>query len=102
MAKIEQTFMTRNLKLHGEIRKVEEIDNSFEGKDGKVIESKSVLLKIDDDEEERVELYDKNSDNLTNYRKGQIGTFTLRLDYKPTFGAGNFEGKMLIIEFEED
>ena len=102
MAKIEQTFMTQQIKLHGEIRKVEEADLSFTSKDGKAIESKAVLLKVDDDDEERVELYDKNSDSLTSYQKGQVGTFTLRLDMKPTFGAGNFEGKMLIIGFEED
>lgn len=102
MARIEQTFMTQQLKLHGEIRKVEEADLSFVSKDGKAIESKAILLKVDDDDENRVELYDKNSDSLTSYQKGQVGTFTLRLDMKPTFGAGNFEGKMLIIGFEED
>lgn len=102
MAKIEQAFVTQQIKLHGEIRKVEEVDNSFTSKDGKVVESKSVLLKVDDDDENRVELYDKNSDNLTSYSKGQTGTFTLRADLKPTFGVGNYEAKMLIIGFEED
>ena len=102
MAKIEQAFVTKQMKFHGEIRKVEEVTTSFEGKDGKLIERKYVLLKVDDDDEERVELYDKNSDNLTSYSKGQVGTFTLRLDYKPTFGVGNHEGKLLIIEFVED
>lgn len=102
MAKIEQTFMTKQLKLHGEIRKVEEVDLSFTGKDGKLVESSAVLLKVDDDDEERVELYDKNSENLTGYAKGQVGTFTLRMDMKPTFGAGNYEAKMLIVGFVED
>lgn len=102
MAKIEQTFMTKCLKLHAEIRRVEEQDNSFTNKEGKVIESKAILLKVDDDEEERVELVDKNSENIQTYHKGQTGTFTIRLDYKPTYGAGNHEGKMLVVEFEED
>lgn len=102
MAKIEQTFMTKGLKLHGEIRKVEVEESSFTGKDGKTIETKATLLTIDDDDEERVKLYDKQSDALSSYAKGQVGTFTLRLDYKPTYGAGNMEAKMLVVGFEQD
>lgn len=102
MAKIEQTFATKQVKIHGEIRKVEEVDLSFTGKDGKVVESKATLLKIDDDDEERIELYDKQSDAIGTYARGQVGTFTLRMDYKPTYGAGNMEAKMLVVGFEQD
>lgn len=102
MAKIEQAFVTKQIKIHGEIRKVEEVDTSFTNKDGKLVEGKATLLKVDDDDEERIELYDKQSDAIGTYAKGQVGTFTIRLDYKPTFGTGNHEGKMLVIGFEED
>lgn len=102
MAKIEQAFVTKRIMIHGEIRKVEEVDTSWTDKEGKPHESKAILLKVDDDDEERVELYDKQSDAIGSYAKGQVGTFTLRLDYKPTFGVGNIEGKILIIGFEED
>lgn len=102
MAKIEQAFVTKRIRLHAEIRKVEEVDTSWTDKEGKLHESKATLLKVDDDDEERVELYDKQSDALGSYAKGQVGTFTLRADMKPTFGTGNYECKILIIGFEED
>lgn len=102
MAKIEQAFVTKQIKIHGEIRKVEEVDTSWTNKEGKLVEGKAILLSIDDDDMARVMMYDKCSDNITSYKVRQTGTFTIRLDYKPTFGTGNIEGKILIIGFEED
>lgn len=101
MAKVEQTFMTKALKIHGEIRKAEWEDNSFT-KDGKLHESKSMKIKVLDDNDDMIELYDKTSEQINSYQRGQVGTFTIRLDYRPTYGAGNYECKMLVIGFAED
>lgn len=102
MAKIEQTFRTMGLKLHGEIRKAEWEDTSWTDKEGKLHESKIMKIKVLDDNDDMIELYDKNSDAVQTYAKGQVGTFTLCLDYKPTYGAGNHDGKMLVVGFAED
>ena len=101
MAKIEQTFSVE-LKLHGEIRRAEWEDNSFTTKDGKVVESKSMKIKVLDDNDNMAEIYDKQSDAIQTYQRGQVGTFTLRMDYKPTFGVGNYETHMLVVGFAED
>ena len=102
MAKIKETFKTKNLKLHGEIRKVEEVVNSFVDKNGVTRESRAICLKVDDDDEERIELVDKNSDNIASYRKGMVGTFTLRLDLEKKFAVGAYDATMLVLGFEED
>ena len=102
MAQAKETFFTKQMKLHAEIRKVEELDNSFKTKDGKDVESKAISLKVDDDDEERVELIDKTSDNLTKYKKGMTGTFTLRVDLEKEFGVGRYKATILVIDFKED
>lgn len=113
MAKVTETFTMRNMKVHGQILSAEWEDNSFISKDKagniiknpdgtpKMVEVKSMKLRIFTGEDV-VELYDKQSNAIQTYQRGQEGTFTLRLDYKPTFGAGNYEATMLIIGFAED
>lgn len=102
MAEIKTTYRTNNMKLHGEIRKVEELDTSFKLKDGTMRESKAILLKVDDDDEERIELVDKCSDNIASYKKGMTGTFTLGFQAEKKFGTGKYEVTMLVIGFKED
>lgn len=99
---MKETFITKQLKLHGEVRKVEEADYSFESSDGKKISNKVIELSIDDDEDERIKLVDKTSDNLTKYAKGKKGTFTLRADLEKQFGAANYKAHLVIVNFEED
>lgn len=101
MAQLKETYKTNHMTIHGEIRKVEEVVTSFT-KDGKDIESKAISLKIDDDDEERIELIDKTSDNLTKYKKGMTGTFTLTVMLSPEFGYGNYSAKILVKDFKED
>lgn len=102
MADIKETYRTKQMKIHGEVRKVEEYQNTFTDKEGKSRETKAIILKVDDDDEERIELIDKSSDNLTKYKKGQIGTFTLTMTYEKQFGLGSYQMKMYVKDFEED
>lgn len=102
MADIKETYKTNQMKIHGEIRKAEEYTNTFTDKDGKIRETKAIILKVDDDDEERIELIDKSSDNLTNYKKGQTGTFTLTMSYEKQFGLGSYNMKMYVAGFQED
>lgn len=92
------------LSFHGEVRKVETVTNSFTGKNGQTIESKAVKVSIDDDDENRVVLYDKSSDYMNVYCKGMTGTFKLRLDAEmKQFGFGSIDrGSLLIVDFKED
>lgn len=102
MAQIKETYKTKCLKLHGEIRKIEEASYTFKNKNEEEKEVKYICLKIDDDDEERIELIDKCSDNLAHYRKGMVGTFTLRLDVEKKFAVGAYDATMLVLGFEED
>ena len=90
--------------FHGEVRKVETVTNSFTGKNGKPIESKAVKVSIDDDDENRIVLYDKSSDYMDKYCKGMTGTFKLRLDVEMRpVGFGSIDkGSLLIVDFKED
>lgn len=94
-------YHVNTMKLHGEIRKAEWEVSTFE-KDGKKVEVQNMKVRVLDDDDNIIELYDKNSEQINSYQRGQVGTFTLRLDMLKKFGAGNFEGKLLIIGFEED
>lgn len=102
MAEIKETYRTHQMKVHGEVRKVEEYTNTFTDKEGNPRETKAIILKVDDDDEERIELIDKCSDNLTKYKKGQTGTFTLAMTYEKQFGLGSYNMKMYVTDFKED
>lgn len=83
-----------------EIRKVEDIDNSFENKKGEKVESHYILLTCDVGEDfDRVWFKDKDMSNLKKYKRGMVGTFTLRIDVEEDFGA---KAKMLVVDFKED
>lgn len=82
-----------------EIRKVEDIDASFEGKDGKTIESHYIKLTCDVGENmDRVFFKDRDMSNLDKYKRGMIGTVFLRVDVEEGFGS---KAKFLVIGFEE-
>lgn len=102
MAEIKETYRTKQMKVHVEVRKVEEYTNTFTDKDGNTRETKAIILKVDDDDEERIELIDRSSDNLTKYKKGQTGTFTLTMVYEKQFGLGSYNMKMYVSDFQED
>lgn len=83
-----------------EIRKVEDIDASFEGKDGKTIESHYIKLTCDVGENmDRVFFKDKNMENLKKYKRGMIGTIYLRIDVEESFGS---KAKFLVTDFKEE
>lgn len=96
-----QVFHTNNIKLHGEVRRVEEFTNAWTTKDGKAMETKGLILKIDDDDEDRIELIDKDVSHKDIYPKGIFGTFTLRLDIQKEFGS-KYTTQINIIDFVAD
>lgn len=82
-----------------EIRKVEDVDASFEGKDGKTIESHYIKLTCDVGEDmDRVFFKDKDMGNLKKYKRGMVGTVFLRVDVEEGFGS---KAKFLVIDFKE-
>lgn len=83
-----------------EIRKVEDIDASFEGKDGKTVESHYIKLTCDVGEDmDRVFFKDKDMGNLEKYKRGMVGTFFIRVDVEEGFGA---KAKFLVTDFVEN
>ena len=83
-----------------EIRKVEDVDGSFEGKDGKTVESHYIKLTCDVGEDmDRVFFKDRNMSNLDKYKRGMVGTVVLRVDVEEGFGS---KAKFLVTEFKED
>lgn len=83
-----------------EIRKVENIDASFEGKDGKTVDSHYIKLTCDVGEDmDRVFFKDKDMGNLEKYKRGMVGTFFIRVDVEEGFGA---KAKFLVTDFKEN
>lgn len=82
-----------------EIRKVEDIDASFE-KDGKTIESHYIRLTCDIGEDmDRAVFKDRNMANLEKYKRGMVGTFFLRVDDEEGYGS---KTKLTVIDFKEN
>lgn len=82
-----------------EIRKVEDVDSSFE-KDGKTVESHYIKLTCDVGEDmDRVFFKDRNMSNLDKYKRGMVGTVVLRVDVEEGFGS---KAKFLVTDFKED
>lgn len=82
-----------------EIRKVEDIDASFENSKGETVESHYIKLTCDvGDDMDRVFFKDKDMSNLDKYKRGQVGTFFLRIDVEEGFGN---KAKFLVTDFKE-
>ena len=81
-----------------EIRKVEDIDASFQNSKGETVESHYIKLTCDVGEDmDRVFFKDKDMSNLDKYKRGQIGTFTIRIDVEEGFGN---KAKILVTDFK--
>lgn len=82
-----------------EIRKVEDIDASFENNKGETIESHYIKLTCDVGEDmDRVFFKDKNMANLEKYKRGMVGTFFIRVDVEEGFGS---KAKFLVADFKQ-
>lgn len=82
-----------------EIRRVEDVDASFENSKGEKVESHYIKLTCDVGEDmDRVFFKDKNMGNLERYKRGMIGTVTLRIDVEEGFGS---KAKFLVVDFKE-
>lgn len=83
-----------------EIRKVEDIDASFENSKGETVESHYIKLTCDvGDDMDRVVFKDKDMGNLEKYKKGMTGTFFIRVDVEEGFGS---KAKFLVTDFKEN
>lgn len=80
-----------------EIRRVEDVDASFTGRDGKQVESHYIKLICDEGEDcNRVIFKDRDMSHLTKYKRGQVGTMYLRIDVEEDFGA---KAKFVVVDF---
>lgn len=83
-----------------EIRKVEDVDASFQNAKGEAVESHYIKLTCDVGESvDRVFFKDKDMGNLEKYKRGMVGTFFIRVDVEEGFGA---KAKFLVTDFKED
>ena len=83
-----------------EIRKVEDVDASFENAKGETVESHYIKLTGDVGEDmDRVFFKDKDMSNLDKYKRGMVGTVVLRVDVEEGFGG---KAKFLVIDFKEN
>ena len=62
-----------------EIRKVEKVEKPFKTKDGKENVIRYIDIIADDEDTNRIYLKDKCMDNFENYKRGMVGTFTVRI-----------------------
>ena len=85
----------------GEVRKVTKVDGSFTASDGKSVESYKLEIALDDEDEERFFLYDKDISHADELEKGKTYRFTLRVDCDETFEKRMKSVKMFVIGFEE-
>lgn len=82
-----------------EIRKADDIDASFDNKNGEKVESHYILLTCDVGKDmERAYFKDKDMGNLKKYKRGMVGTVVLRIDVEEDFGS---KAKFLVIDFKE-
>lgn len=80
-----------------EIRKVEEITTEFKNKKGETVESTHILLTCDVGEDmDRVFFKDKNLTRLNRYKRGETGTFFVRIDVEEDFGS---KAKLTVLDF---
>lgn len=97
---VEERVYHFNAKIENcEIRKVEQVDGSFVASDGTTREYHRILLTVDEGEDfNRIFLKDKNMENLQKYKRGMIGTFTIRVDVSEGYGG---KTKFLVTDFVE-
>lgn len=97
MANEKQVYHFTATVPNVEIRKVEDVDASFTGKDGKVIESHYIKLTCDvGDDVDRAFFKDKNMGNISKYQRGDVGTLVIRIDVEEDFGS---KAKFLVTDF---
>ena len=88
-----------NVTLKAEIRKAVIESGSFQNKKGETVETKKIVLSVDDTDDSRIYLTDRNLDRLDMYQKGTVGTFHLRLDVDEEFGS---RVKITVTDFVPD
>lgn len=74
-----------DVRCHGEIRRCERKEQSFQTPDGRVIKSVYLELTCEDDDLNRFYLKDKILDNAQLYQRGTVGTFVLQVHVEEKF-----------------
>lgn len=100
MANEKQVYHFTSQVKGVEIRKVENIDASFENNKGEKVESHYIKLTCDVGENmDRAFFRDKNMENLSKYKRGMFVTLFLRIDVEEGFGS---KAKFLVTDFIEE
>lgn len=81
-----------------EIRKVEEIVNTFKTKDNKEVEYHYLLISADDCECNRIYLKDKDISNINKYKRGTVGDFYVKIICEEQYGI---KAKIIVTDFVE-
>ena len=92
----EKRLYNLDVELKGEVRKVEEVRNTFKNKNGEDIESVRHIIYVDDVNDQRVYLTEKDSTRLPLYKRGVIGIFKLRIACEEEYGV---KAKIQILDF---
>lgn len=85
-----------NFDLKAEIRKIEKIEGSFKNKNGEEIATTKYVLSVDDMDDNRIYLTDKDLTRISMYKRGVIGNFRLRIDCEEEYGT---KSKISILDF---
>ena len=99
MANEKKTFFI-NTELRAEIRKAEVLEGTFKNqKTGEDIVTRKISLSIDDMDDNRIFLTDRDMDRLELYERGTIGTFKLKIDFEEEFGI---KARINVLDFVPD
>ncbi len=92
----EKRLYNLDVELKGEIRKVESITNTFKNKNGEDITTIKNIIYVDDVNDQRIYLTEKDATRLPLYKRGVIGIFKLRIACEEEFGV---KAKIQILDF---
>lgn len=92
----EKKLYNLNVAMNGEIRKIEEVKSTFTNKKGEEIESTKWILYVDDEQENRLYLTERDQARAQSYKKGTTGTFKLRIACEEEFGI---KARITILDF---
>jgi len=93
----EKKLYNLNVAMNGEIRKIEEVKSTFTNKKGEEIESTKWVLFVDDTDENRVYLTERDAKRAETYKKGMSGTFRLKIACEEEFGI---KARINIMDFQ--
>ena len=94
----EKRLYNLDVQIKGEIRKIEKVENSFKNKNGEEILTVKHIISVDDENDNRFFLTEKDNERLNLYKRGMVGIFKLRIACEEEFGI---KAKIQILDFVE-